>query len=154
MARCSSGGYCCNSLLVGFVCVVVAWLVYVFMTLVFSSYVPATCLVTSTRVDVRVCSCKNPYVGVVEFLVQSTKYSASAFTLDVSCEPTYNGALAEVTAAYAINKTYDCLYNDYKMMWPNHRTTVLFTWFTASIVVTSLYFIFLIVVCVQNKGKC
>lgn len=95
-------------------------------------------------------------MGVAEFLVQSTKYSASAFTLDVCCEPTYSGALAEATAAYAVNKTYNCLYNDYKVMWPHYQANVLFTWFTVSIVVTALYFIFLIVVCVQcnNKGKC
>ena len=153
MKRCNRD--CCIPLLVGFGVVALMWLLFVFMTLMWSSYVPATCIVTSNHVDVRVCSCKNPYVGVATFLVQSRKYSTYNFTLDVSCEPTYDDAWNEAAAVYEVGKTYDCLYNDRSVMWPKYQQTVMFNWFILSIALTGAYAIFIVIaLVVGNKRKC
>lgn len=145
---------CFSPLLAGFAFVIASWLLYGVLQFVWSSYVPATCFVTSTRVDVRVCSCKNPYVGVVAFLVQSKQYSAYNFSLDVSCDHTYDAAWYNAAHAYAVNKTYACLFNNYKVLWPDYLSTVTTTTFTVSVSVTGLYFIFLVIACLRIKAKC
>ena len=118
------------------------WGVAGFMAFMWSTYESASCLVTSTHVDVRVCSCKNPYVGVATFAVQHASYN---FTLDVSCESTYDDAWGKAASVYTIGKTYDCLYNGHSIMWQHYQSNVLFGWVMFSIVVTAVYILCIIV---------
>ena len=120
------------------------------MELMWSGFLPATCRVNSTRVDVRVCSCKNPYVGVATFVVQNTSH---VFSLDMSCEPTYAGALAAVNAAYATGTTQKCLYNGNSVMWEHYQSTVLWTWLWCTIGFTSVYLVFALAALLSRRGK-
>jgi len=90
-------------------------------------------------------------VGVATFLVQSRKYSTYNFTLDVSCEPTYDDAWDKAAAAYAAGKTYDCMYNDRSVMWPRYQQTVMFNWFILSIALTGAYAIFIVIALVVGQ---
>jgi hypothetical protein len=116
------------------------------MYVMWSNYRPAQCYVNATSVDIRVCSCSNPYVGVASFVVLNTTF---AFSLDVSCEATYDQALA---MRYQAGKTYDCLYNGKdSVMWPRYQSKVLFDWMMCSAIVTGAYAYAVAFACVLSK---